>query len=373
MKQTKPKTLLILCGIIFLLIFLILLIYHAVANSAPLTVPPLPVRTDSATVIKGDKRTDTFLCYQRPGEGKSVVSLSYRSSEYWLDEFPADLFESGDEEHDIRPGDFAEICYQAEYSIGGEDGHHAVILGWESGSQISPKQGLASRTVQSYQDAFAFARTASEYPIQIYHQDYSDFVMIPAGEEYNLFLPDSDQKQVFRNYKKITKELNIGGETKYLQVWVLCNDNLSDEQILQALYEGTISENPDLFFVGYGSPYPYSFTANGYEQPYLYKMQKIFLQKDSPEIYHQHFMAQELENPEVFTSLPVEIQQELITTWNHADDVLLFGGSYDESAELTFNDDNRLCLLPGNGGSEGYVMIYLESGFFDYICAEIAE
>ena len=366
MNRIKSKTIGIAFGIILLIILLVVLIYKAIEGSAPVSIPPVYV-TDSADITDGDIRTDVVLCFQFKDDAKYLLNLSYQKSTGWLDDYSAEPFEA----YDIRPGDFAEMTYQAEYSVGGEDGHNQWIK--ELGDFKQIYEALSKRNLTSVSDIWHTVREADSYPVRIYQNPYADFVMIPADEKYKLFLPDQDKAVNFDEYRQITKDLSINGETKTLRIWVLCNSSVSDEEIFNALYTADVTENPDIFFVGYDSPYPFSFTANGMEQNCLYHARKFVISKDSPESCAYHFMAQELENPEVFTTLPEEIQQELITGWNHADDVLLFGGNYDESSELTFNDNNQLALMPGNEEASGYVLIYLESGFFENICSKIAE
>ncbi|MBR1554919.1 MAG: hypothetical protein IJ644_05935, partial [Oscillospiraceae bacterium] len=237
--------------------------------------------------------------------------------------------------------------------------------------QIYAEEALSKRNLQN--DVWHTIRTADSYPVRIYQNQHSDFVMIPADDKYYLFLPDADKPVIFDDYRQITKELDIQGETRQLRVWMLCNDSVSDAEMLESLYQGNVTEHPDFFFIGYDWPYPFPFAVNGEETEHLYSMQKSFLPDDAPELRNSHFMALELENSEIFTALPVSVQQMLVETWNHQDDVLLFGGDYDASSELTFDDNNRLCLTAGNGESSGYVLMYLESGFFENICSGIAE
>jgi len=367
MKMKKYKTISITLGIILLIFFLIILVYKAIQGSAPPVVPPLP-QTDYATITDGEIRQDVVLCYQQGEEEKMLINLSYQNSENWLDIYPAQPFAA----YDIQAGDFAVMNYQAEYSVGGEDGHHQYIKQLGDFHQIQAAEALSKRNLKITSDIWHTVRTADSYPVRIYQNRYADFIMIPDQKQYKLFLPASDKALNFDEYRQVTKELTIGGETKMLRMWVLCKAGVSDAEICSTLYQGT-AEHPDFFFVGYDLPYPFSFTASGMEQESLYHMQKIVIPKEAPENKSCHFMAQELENPEVFTALPIEIQQELITTWNHKDDVLLFGGNYDDSAQLTFNDDNQLALVSENTEASGYVLIYLESGFFDNICSGIAE
>ncbi|MBE6876510.1 MAG: hypothetical protein E7496_07275 [Ruminococcus sp.] len=366
MNQIKRKTLFIGIGILVLIVFLGFLVYEAILNSAPLTVAPLE-GADYATETVGDIRTDAVLCFQREGDSKYLLNLSYQNSSDWLDIYPAQPME----EYDIQPGDFAEMTYQAEYSVGGEDGHHQSIKQLGDFSQIYAKEALSRRNLQSVGDIWHTVRQADSYPVRMYQNQYADFVMIPAEDKFYLFRPDDDKPVIFDDYRQITKEVEIHGETEQLRAWVLCNDAVSDSEMLEMLYQGT--ESPDFFFVGYDWPYPFPFMVYGEESEHLYDMQKYFLPEDAPELRKSHFMALELENPEVFTALPISVQQMLIETWNHEDDVLVFGGAYDEASELTFDDRNRLCLTAGNGESSGYMLIYLESGFFENICSGIAE
>ncbi len=364
MKKTKRKTLFIFIGMILLTACLAILVYRAVSGS----MPSLST-ADYATKITGDIRTDVVLCFQREGDSKYLLNLSYQHDTNWLDIYSAQPLE----EYDIRAGDFAEMTYQAEYSVAGEDGYHQSIKQLGDFTQIYAKEALSRRNLQITGNIWHTVREADSFSVRIYQNAFSDFVMIPADDKFYLFQPDSDKPVIFDDYREITKELNIHGETKLLHVWMLCNDNISDAEMLESLYQGTVSEHPDFFFVGYDSPYPFSFEFNGSETKHLYSMQKFFLPEDAPESITSHFMALELENPEVFAELPVSVQQELVETWNHQDDVLIFGGDYDTSSELTFDDNNRLCLMPGNGEASGYVLIYLESGFFENICSGIAE
>lgn len=368
MNQIKYKTIGIAFGIVLLVILLGILIYKAIEDSMPISAPPVYI-SDYADITDGEIRTDVVLCFQQKDNIKYLINLSYQNSESWLDEYPAEPFET----YDIQAGDFAEMTYQAEYSVGGEEGHSQYIKKLGDFKQIYAIEALSKRNLKIVSDIWHTVRQADSYPIRIYQNPYADFVMIPANEKYKLFLPDQDKAINFNEYRQVVKPLTINGETKTLRMWVLCNSAVSDDEILDALYQGTVTENPDFFFVGYDSPYPFSFTANGIEQNSLYHAKKMIISKASPETCSYHFMAQELENPEVFTTLPEEVQRELSTSWNHADDVLLFGGKYDESAELTFNDNNQLALVSGNTESSGYVLIYLESGFFENICSKIAE
>lgn len=363
----KPRILLMIIGICLLIGFIAGVVHNAMKYGAPATIEPVGV-TDRASEKTGDIRTDVVLCYQAENGEKSLVNLSYQHSANWLDEYPAELLEV----YDIQPGDFAEIEYQAEYSTGGEDGHHQYIRNLLDVRQIFAEEALSRRNLYHTQDIWRISRTADAYPIQINQNAYADFVMIPAEEKYYLFFPYMDKPLIFDEYKRLTKELEINGETKQLHLWVLCNDTISDEEMLNALYQGKVVENRDFFFIGYDSPYPYSFTANGFDQEGLYQMKKFFIPNDSAERYAYHLTTKELENTDYFSTLPKLIQQELNASWNHIDDVLLFGGDYDITSELTFNDDNQLCLSPGNSDSSGYVVIYLESGFFEEICSGIA-
>ena len=122
MKKNKAKTLFIISGILLLISSLFILSYQAIQGSAPPSVPPLAV-SDKETLTTGEVRTDIVLCYEMENGTKGLINLSYQHSASWLDDYPSDLLE----EYDIQAGDFAEITYQAEYSIGGEDGHHQNI------------------------------------------------------------------------------------------------------------------------------------------------------------------------------------------------------------------------------------------------------
>ena len=368
MNRIKRKTLFIAIGILVLIVSLAFLVYEAMQNSAPLSIAPLK-GTDYATETAGDIRTDAVLCFQRKDDSKYLLNLSYQKNSGWLDIYPAQPLE----EYDIQPGDFAEMTYQAEYSVGGEDGHHQSIKQLGDFSQIYAENALSRRNLQITGDIWHTVRQADSYPVRIYQNACSDFVMIPADDKFYLFQPDSDKPVIFDDYRKITKKLDIHGETKQLHAWMLCNDNISDAEMLESLCQGDVTAHPDFFFVGYDAPYPFSFLVNGEEAEHLYAMQKYFLPDDAPQACALHFMALELENPEIFTALPVSVQQNLVETWNHEDDVLVFGGDYDASSGLAFDDDSRLSLTAGNGESSGYVLIYLEAGFFENICAGIAE
>ncbi|MBR0483315.1 MAG: hypothetical protein IJJ69_00870 [Oscillospiraceae bacterium] len=367
MNKIKRKTFIIVIGILLLIVFLFFLVYEAILTSAPLNIEPLE-GADYATETTGDIRTDAVLCFQREGDSKYLLNLSYQKNSGWLDIYPAQPLEA----YDIRPGDFAEMTYQAEYSVGGEDGHHQSIKQLGDFSQIYAPEALSKRNLQSASDIWHTVRQADGYPVRIYQNQASDFVMIPAEDKFYLFRSDSDKPVIFDDYRQVTKDIEIHGEIRQLRTWVLCNDGISDAEILETLYQGTVSDNSDFFFVGYDWPYPFQFTANGEETEHLYTMQKYFLPADAPESGASHFMAQELENPEVFTALPVAVQQTLVETWNHEDDVIIFGGNYGEACELSFDDNNLLCLTAGAETASGYVLIYLESGFFENICSGIA-
>ncbi len=364
MKKNKVKTLFILSGILLLISSLFILSYKAIQGSAPPSVPPLAV-SDKETLTTGDVRTDIVLCYEMENGTKGLINLSYQHSVSWLDDYPSDLLE----EYDIQAGDFAEITYQAEYSVGGEDGHHQIIKQLGDVKQIYAIEALSKRNLVETKDAFHLARAADSYPIRICQQKNADFVMIPAKEKYYLFLPDSDKPLIFDDYKQIKKDFN--GKT--IQAWVLCNQAISDEQIFDTLLQGTVSQQKDFFLVGYASPYPLPFTANSFDQPGVYHMQKIYIPAEEPQEYYSHFTKDQLETPEIFTTLPLEVQQELITSWNHGEDVLIFGGDFDENTILTFNDNNQLCPVSNTHYSKGYAIFYVESAIFQNISSDIAQ
>ncbi|MBR7084660.1 MAG: hypothetical protein IKI37_05745 [Oscillospiraceae bacterium] len=364
MKKNKIKTLFIISGILLLIFSLFVLSYRAIEGSAPPSVPPLPT-SDKEIITTGDVRTDVVVCYEMKNGEKGLINLSYQHSVSWLDNYPSDLLD----EYDIQAGDFAEITYQAEYSIGGEDGHHQIIKQLGDITQIHAIEALSKRNLVETKDAFHLARTADSYPIRICQQKNADFVMVPAKEKYYLFLPDSDNPLIFDDYKEIKKEFN--GKT--LQAWVLCNDTVSDEQIFDTLLQGTAQQQKDFFFVGYASPYPIPFTANGFDQQGIFHMQKIFIPAEEPEEYYSHFTKEQLETPEIFTTLPVDVQHELITSWNHGEDVLIFGGDFDENTILSFNDNNQICAVSNTNYSKGYAVFYIEPAIFQNVCSGIAE
>ncbi|MBR1554413.1 MAG: hypothetical protein IJ644_03345, partial [Oscillospiraceae bacterium] len=122
MNKIKRKNFVIAVGILVLIAFLFFLVYEAILNSAPLSIEPLNT-ADYATVTDGDIRTDVVLCFQREGDSKYLLNLSYQHNDNWMDVYPASPLE----EYNIQAGDFAEMTYQAEYSVGGEDGHHQEI------------------------------------------------------------------------------------------------------------------------------------------------------------------------------------------------------------------------------------------------------
>ncbi len=341
-----------------------MLSYRAIEGSAPPSVPPLPT-SDKEIITTGDVRTDVVVCYEMKNGEKGLINLSYQHSVSWLDNYPSDLLD----EYDIQAGDFAEITYQAEYSIGGEDGHHQIIKQLGDITQIHAIEALSKRNLVETKDAFHLARTADSYPIRICQQKNADFVMVPAKEKYYLFLPDSDNPLIFDDNKEIKKEFN--GKT--LQAWVLCNDTVSDEQIFDTLLQGTAKQQKDFFFVGYASPYPIPFTANGFDQQGIFHMQKIFIPAEEPEEYYSHFTKEQLETPEIFTTLPVDVQHELITSWNHGEDVLIFGGDFDENTILSFNDNNQICAVSNTNYSKGYAVFYIEPAIFQNVCSGIAE
>ena len=348
-------------SILLIVIFVVIVCYRAIIGFIPIA--------DDVKITQGEERTDTVLCYQKPGSDTlMLINLSHQEYDYYFDEYPADLLEK----YGMLPGDFAGITYQAEYSVGGEDGHHAYIKILNDAVQLMPSEALADRTYQTMHREFNQYRTATSYPIVIYQQDYADFVIIPAGEHYLLFTPDSDAPMQFDDYRKITKEIEINGKTRFLHAWVLCSHKLSDEKIAEALYQGNITDNPDLFFVGYDTEYPFSFTANGYEQPGLYQVRSQFYPSDtSIEPYAFHLQADQISNPDALNMLPKDIQQEIFTNWKSSDDVIIFGGNCSENTFLTFDDDNRLTAMSEQTEQSGYAVFFVESGLFENICSGI--
>ncbi len=365
----KKQNMILPILMLILVIVIFMLLYQAIVSSIIIIDQQQTISDEKKQpeIKYGKERTDVVICCQKPDNRiLMLLNLSYREfPDMYPEEYPADTLE----QDGMLPGDFAQLVYTAKYTLGGEDEFNAEITSIKQGSgQISATEALAKRAYQSHTDMWGISRTADAEPIQIYQQEYADFLMIPAGNCYYLFTPNSDEYQIFDQYKQVSKEIDINGQKKILRTWVLCNHNMTDGAILDALYQGRVTDNPDLFFVGYDSDYPYQFTAGGYSQPFLYHMNKSYIASDVTEVNIYHL------TPEHYTSIalmPEEVQKEISANWNKSDDILVFSGNYDESSELTFDDNNRPVATSGN--SYGYLIFYLQSGFFENICSGITD
>lgn len=349
MTNNKGKSALICICICLLVIAVFVLFCHAV-NQAGLPMQGTDIanieQDNTDAVILGDERTDVVLCYQNPDGAMMLLNLTHQQFEHQVESYPAELLES----YGILAGDFAEITYTAEYS---DDGNFFIrdLKNWQ---QLKPSEALKKQIVI----AESGGRYADNSPIQIKQQGDNYFIIIPAGDKYDLIQSDSDNILQFDAYRCMTREIEISGKTEVFKFWVLCRQNLTDEEILTRLYQGTVTESHDLFFVGY--------------EMFPNIMQKSVLAIESDEVRNWHLHAKQLQIPEIMADLPEAVQQDISRNWNGADDVVIFSGNFTQDTEFGFDENHKMIAVTGTGEPVGYVIYYFPAEFFATICSGIA-
>lgn len=352
MTNHKRTSLLIIVCICLLVISVLVLFCRAV-NQAGLPMHGTNLNADmqdfeeQTELFLGAERTDVVVCYQDLETQKlMLLNLTYQQFENQMEIYPAELLESCE----ILPGDFAEITYTADYSS-----EHFLLRDLKNWQQLTPSQALTQAIPALNQSHSA------DFPIQIWQSQEVCYLMIPTDSCYDLFRSDSDKAKHFDEYRCVTQEVEINGNIEIVSNWILCNQNFSNEAILDRLYHGTVTETSDLFLVGYEN------------QELFLDMPHSILSVESDEVRNWHLSAKQLEIPEIMADLPEAVHQDLERNWNHLDDVLVFAGNLTQDTQLGFDQNHRIIPVKGTGESAGYVIWYVPAVFFEEICCEIAE
>lgn len=350
-NHKKTSLLIIVC--VCLLVISVLILFCRAVNQAGLPMhetdltADIQTFTEQAELFLGTERTDAVVCYQDPETQElMLLNLTYQQFENQMEIYPAELLESSG----ILPGDFAEITYTADYSS-----EHFLLRDLKDWQQLTPSQALTQAVPALNQSH------SSDFPIQIWQSQEICYLMIPAGDCYDLFRSDSDKAVKFDEYRCVTQELEMNGNIEILSNWILCSQNFSNEEIQDRLYHGTVTETSNLFLVGYEN------------QELFLNMQNSILTVESEEVRNWHLSAKQLEIPEIMADLPEAVRQDLERNWNHTDDVLVFAGNLTEDTHPGFDQNHRLIPVKGTGEPAGYVVWYVPAVFFEKICSEIAE
>ncbi|MDE5883720.1 MAG: hypothetical protein K2H29_01365 [Oscillospiraceae bacterium] len=360
MTNYKRTSLLIIVCICLLVISVLVLFCRAV-NQAGMPMhgmnqiqnPDAQNLPASPELFLGNERTDVVVCYQNTETQELLLwNLTYQQFENRLEIYPAQLLEP----YGILPGDFAEITYTAEYS---DNPDYFLIRDLQAWTELTPSEAL------SQADPALNQNRSADFPVQIWNsQDFQNvcYLMIPAGENYDLFQSDSDQFRQFDDYRCVSQNLEISGHPEILNNWVLCQENLTDEAIRERLQQGTVttSGTDDLFLVGYENP------------EFFTEMQHSILTVESNEVRNWHLSAKQLGIPEILTDLPEAVQQDLARNWNQTDDIVVFAGNLTTDTTPGFDQDHRLIPVRGTGESAGYVIWYMPPVFFEQICSGTA-
>jgi len=336
----------------------------------------LVVRPDFTTITEGFeqaknapksmKRTDVLVCYQQNGH-PYLANLSYG-----LHDGVTETYGINTEvlPYGIQAGDFVEMTYEVTYSNSeaGSNNTSSTITKVQSCEKITFSQVEEKRLDNPEVNSFAIRRTAGAYPIGLYffpeEERQNDFLVVPVGAKYYLYTPESDEPQIFDEYRTIEKDVN---REKPLRVRVLCNGNVKSEAILNKLYDGTIGRYADVFFVGYEVPYPLTIYHKDTELSHIFSMQKQFV--EASEGVKDAFFRITPENKDKLI-IPNEVQNVLNTEWNGKDSVIVYSRAegMTDGVELSYDFNNCLTVYD-NGGTlvQGYYLFFVEQEFFEYV------
>ena len=315
---------------------------------------------------KSVKRTDILVCYQQNGR-PYLANLSYGMHDGITETYGinGEVLPYG-----IQAGEFVEMTYEVTYPNpeATPSNSSPSITAVEECQKITFLQAEQKRLSSPEVSSFAVHRTAGAYPIGLYFfpekDSVNDFVIVPVGEKYYLYTTASNEPQIFDEYRTIEKNVN---KEKPLRACVLCNGAMEDTLILEMLYNGTVGNDSNVFFVGYEAPYPFTIYHKNAQLSHLFGMQKYFV--SVPDGAEDVFCMITPQNQNE-VSIPPEVQNALSTQWNGQDHVIVYGNaeSMTDGVELSYDSHNCLTVYD-NGGEiiQGYWLFFVERNFFEYV------
>ena len=334
----------------------------------------------SSTLITTEKNTEAYMnyneydklgvvdgfCYHtEQGLTRTFISYMNEIGEVWLCD-PSDNYFSEYDPKDkcrIEPGKAYTITYDVQHITGGEAGvRESYFLKVDSCEQTDVSklfaQGVTDLNIWDCRHIAPADYGKVNYAAS--GMTVNRFIMIYDGKQYTVFKEDGSV-QHFDEIKQVTIPFATAekNDSAPIGFCVLCNQNVSDERVINSLKSGKRANDSDIFFLGSCNAWGENPTEYADEAAGVSETSIKYFKLDSPaepgfrkiitnEQFEQGITAEEMGLPEIVYTQAMYMWMDEKEYSPYSRGILILGGEFTVKDTLYMDDNARFILAADN-------------------------
>ena len=286
------------------------------------------------------------------------------------------------DKYNVKAGDFVEVSFDVQHISGGEAGiSESELLKVYSCNTIPYSDAMKNGFITDRGIWHGRSVSGAGFDVLSYNKNGEKFFCAKEKGKFKVYTETSETAFDEVRSVEIPVTPKDTAKAEKIAVMVLCNKKVSDEDVINALKNGSFTQNPDIMLIGFAS-------KNGIQTAETFaNAQYHYLDTAEPSddcrilitsgMFENGVTAEE-------AGLPDEVFENAYEFWKNMRgsydrtinfmpddeydrDVVVFGGpSVYQNGKLTFDADGRMIAdAEGTAGDCDWMIACVDGGFFD--------